>query len=783
MGEDMKFGSIVLAVCLVLIIPAANAEYRDTVEFNLDAITFDFASGSIHIDNLKNIDETNRPSLPVYPYILSSTSYPDKNSIHCRVLEADTIALPVTIARNLPDIPTSDTPLDIDQPEILKSGSTVYPAQPFLQCHQTNAELAISTLSIFPVQFMSESKIIVNRRIEISAADNTPALMRGIPDLSIQSSKADGLLLSSSVSVSNGCPLGIEYVIVTSAELRDAFAPFIDLKNRCGFTAAVADIDSIISYYPGLDDAESLREYLKDFYQFGGRYVLLGGDEHIVPIRYAYFYNATTTPDLADLMICDLYFADLTGDWDVDGDGIWGEPTQDQPDIGMELAVGRLPFSRPEQVTAYTNKLESYQFNPGNGDDGYLDKSIFFTSDQMRDYFEGGQQYEVAAVFPQSISAECELLAEHPSGDAPSPTGPFSTDAVTALDNGYGLVNVLAHGRADGFVVSSNEYNQFPKSYLLTGETNSSGNNFSDIAPNGKSAFYYSICCSQATLDLETLYNQTVPSAVEELVGMENAGAVGMIAFSRWGWVGSSYKLMQSFYSHLFGDADGNPILAMQYSWLDYPYYRDQIYGQGFYGDPSLTIYTSAPDYVQISSDPVYQPGSYFEAAVTAGGAPLAGLTVTISNGSEYISSVTDGSGVAAFSTPQNWNEDINITAYAEGSVSKAETIPQSIIADADDDDNQLPLEFALNQNYPNPFNPTTTISFTTSQAGDVSLRVYNILGELVDEPLSGYLPAGEHEAIWAARDKNGDAAASGIYIYRLVSSEGSQTRKMTLLK
>ncbi|MEZ5360276.1 MAG: C25 family cysteine peptidase [Candidatus Zixiibacteriota bacterium] len=779
----MKIGSIALAACLAFCTVAANADYRDTLEFSLDAITYDAANGSIHIDGLENIDEANRPSVPVFSYTLSANSAFDGNGIVCRVLEADTISLPVTIAKNLPDIPTSEAPLDIVQPEILKSNSTVYPAQTFLSNNQKNAEYTISTISIFPVQFMSESKIIVNRKIEVIANDNTAALTRGVPDLSVGTAKSDGPSLSSSVSGVGGCPVGIDYVVVTSSSLSSSFDRFIDLKNRSGFSAAIADIDSIVYYYPGLDDAESLREYLKDFYQFGGRYVLLGGDEHVVPIRYAYFYNTISQPALADLMICDLYFADLTGNWDTDFDGVYGEPTQDQPDMGMELFVGRLPFSRPEQVTAYTSKLESYQFNPGNGDAAYLDKSIFFTSDQMRDYFEGGQQYEVAAVFPQSISTECELLAEHPSGDAPSPTGPFSSDAVTALDNGYGLVNVLAHGRADGFVVSSNEYNQFPKSYLLTGESNASGNNFSDIAPTGKAAFYYSICCSQATLDLETLYGQTVPSAVEELVAMNNAGAVGMVAFSRWGWVGSSYKLMQSFYAHLFGDAAGNPVLAMQYSWLDYPYYRDQIYGQGYYGDPSLIVYTALPNRVQIASDPVYQPGTYFEVTVSAGSAAVAGQAVTISSSKEYITVITDDNGVAAFTVPQDWNNDIKITVYASGSISTVATVPQSIIADVDDDENQLPLEFALNQNYPNPFNPTTTISFTTTQAGDVSLQIFNILGELVAEPVNKHLPAGEHEAIWAAVDRNGSGVASGIYFYRLVSEEGVQTRKMTLIK
>ncbi len=94
-----------------------------------------------------------------------------------------------------------------------------------------------------------------------------------------------------------------------------------------------------------------------------------------------------------------------------------------------------------------------------------------------------------------------------------------------------------------------------------------------------------------------------------------------------------------------------------------------------------------------------------------------------------------------------------------------------------------LPQSFVLYQNYPNPFNPTTTISFSLAEAGEVSLEVFNMLGQKVKTLLAGCVTAGSHTVEWDATDNRGDKVASGVYFYRLTSTEGSQTRKMALLK
>jgi hypothetical protein len=94
-----------------------------------------------------------------------------------------------------------------------------------------------------------------------------------------------------------------------------------------------------------------------------------------------------------------------------------------------------------------------------------------------------------------------------------------------------------------------------------------------------------------------------------------------------------------------------------------------------------------------------------------------------------------------------------------------------------------LPTEYALEQNYPNPFNPSTNIAFALPKAGKVEVSVYNVLGQEVNTLVSEELAAGEHTIVWDGRNSSGNAVSSGIYFYRIVAGDFSQTKKMLMLK
>jgi len=88
-----------------------------------------------------------------------------------------------------------------------------------------------------------------------------------------------------------------------------------------------------------------------------------------------------------------------------------------------------------------------------------------------------------------------------------------------------------------------------------------------------------------------------------------------------------------------------------------------------------------------------------------------------------------------------------------------------------------------LRGNYPNPFNPSTTITFDMVRESPVSIDVYNIKGQKVKTIADEMYGIGTHKVVWNGEDFSGKPVASGVYFYRMTTSEYSQTRKMVLMK
>jgi hypothetical protein len=93
-------------------------------------------------------------------------------------------------------------------------------------------------------------------------------------------------------------------------------------------------------------------------------------------------------------------------------------------------------------------------------------------------------------------------------------------------------------------------------------------------------------------------------------------------------------------------------------------------------------------------------------------------------------------------------------------------------------DNIQNPINFELKQNYPNPFNPFTTININIPVSSEITLKVFDLLGNEVSEIANGYYNSGNYNFKF-----DGKNLASGIYIYQLEHEYGIISKKMTLLK
>jgi hypothetical protein len=94
-----------------------------------------------------------------------------------------------------------------------------------------------------------------------------------------------------------------------------------------------------------------------------------------------------------------------------------------------------------------------------------------------------------------------------------------------------------------------------------------------------------------------------------------------------------------------------------------------------------------------------------------------------------------------------------------------------------------IPVEFALHENYPNPFNPTTTLRFDLPEVSDITLTIYNMLGQKVRTFNMQSTPAGYHSITWDVTNDYGEQVGAGVYLYQLQAKGFVKTRTMVLLK
>lgn len=152
-----------------------------------------------------------------------------------------------------------------------------------------------------------------------------------------------------------------EYLVISSEALLPEFSSLLEEKREAGIGAFAISVETILRSYQGADAQQKIRACISESYKRNGtRYVLLGGDSSVVPVRTIHAEVVQDSiVESADIP-CDLYYACLDGTWDSDNDSVYGEVTDGEDggeiDLIPEVFVGRIPVSSAAEVENFMTK-------------------------------------------------------------------------------------------------------------------------------------------------------------------------------------------------------------------------------------------------------------------------------------------------------------------------------------------------------------------------------------------------------------------------------------------
>ena len=300
-----------------------------------------------------------------------------------------------------------------------------------------------------------------------------------------------------------------EHVVVTADSMVDAFAPLGNhIENRLGMNDTVVAIEDICVSFPGRDDPEKLRNFIRYAYQnWGTTHVLLGGDDDVVPVRFA--WGRVWWAGITMLIPCDLYYACLDGDWDANQNNVFGEAA-DSVDLLPEVFIGRAPVTYRSAAAWFVDKTLAYSTDSAAP---YL-RNVLLAGFDIDDSTHGETTMELydSAYVPEAMRPCIKVYDSH--------AGNHKDDMLAALNDGQHLVvhwdhsHYYAYGcgwRNHGWYITQMEM------YRL-----SNGSQYSIVMSGG---------CYTGRFD-------TLECIIEYALAAPNGGAVAAVGNTRYGLYG-----------------------------------------------------------------------------------------------------------------------------------------------------------------------------------------------------------------------------------------------------
>jgi len=432
-----------------------------------------------------------------------------------------------------------------------------------------------------------------------------------------------------------------EYVVISEDPIDTVFQTLVDWKTQKGYPATVVTVSWINSYYSGYDLAEKVRNFIIDAYNnWGTIYVLLGGSgdykstgQNIVPTRSCWYTSAGGGE--LDQLPSDLYYSDLDGNWDSNGNHTYGE-LSDNVDMYSDVFVGRASVYNVAMAQNFVYKVLTYEKNPPTD---YIKRLMLPTAILWPSYEERPMQDSIARMAP----GDWQVSKMYERNGTLTRQGMIDT-----MNVGYNLGHWEGHGDENGIYYT-------PGAYLNSSDA--------DALVNGdRVGIANSIACHCGGWDLNPPGGDCF---AEHLVNRVGGGLCAAIMNGRYGWgayvsgyvPGPSERIDTTFYYNLFIDDIFNIGIThavAKDAWVPYADSLNQyemtrwcLYELNLFGCPEMPIWTDDPAVLTVTSPASIPIGNQnVDVTVTTGGSPVNNALVCLIKGTEtYASGFTNISG------------------------------------------------------------------------------------------------------------------------------------------
>ncbi len=785
-------GTLVLLVALPALAAAAStAEVVATLVLDSAQLEFVEYQGYdlVSIEGAVHTTEPAEPMLPVFYVRLLLP--PGSSCSDIKTSLSGTVSIPGSfdlLPAPRPVRFSSQGEVELPQP----SRSTYDPELPYppevarLAGEGTLGGYRIATVRVTPLQYVAATgQLILHTNIEIAvvtepADEERARLLDGVPPGLVVTSTVAQMVENDDEMLRYGGGIrtatradNIDYLVITSSDFADEFQPLADWKTLKGVRAEIVTLEDIAAnpLYDGVDEAERIRSCIRTYRDvYGISWVLLGGDTDIVPVRNAYdFFYDQGIP-------CDLYYADLDGTWNDDGDNRWGEIGEDGIDMYSDVFVGRAPVGSPAEAATFVEKVLAYEGAPFQIWDGFQLKMLFLGEimwDSPDPYTDGGVALDI--IDDESVPPRFAPITKLYQRDG----NLYESTALNALNEGYGLVMHEGHSNITKASVGADNLTILHLDNLNNGQ---------------RGGLWYSVGCWSAAVDHDTFG--------EHWLLNPNGGGVADVGNSRYGWGCPGYPgqcvsdlYSREFFASLFTKdlvhagvvhADAKHQFVGVAATDDYMRYA--MYELNLLGDPEMPVWTDTPAALTVVHPEAVEVSDgivTMTVEVAADGSPVEGATVCVASADGSVYEVTEtvagGAAVVTF-CPGNAS---NVTVTVTGK----NCIPHGSSVDIESDgtgvaDGSEPARLTtLHQNYPNPFNPATSVAFSLSSREHVTLAVYSVSGRRVAVLIDSEIDPGVSSVRWDGRDSSGMDVSSGTYFVRMTVGSELFERKMTLLR